>query len=73
MAGSHQKRASDAYYKSKSVIYYIIDQFLLKMMQLAVTALNAANKVMVVRTDAVRTLGFVLDKTYGQTIPLMFL
>lgn len=70
---SSKAKASDAYYKSKSVIYYIIDQFLVKMKQLAMSALNGANKVMGATADAMRTIGPVLGTAYGQTIPLMFL
>ncbi|MCI2283427.1 hypothetical protein L3081_08480 [Colwellia sp. MSW7] len=70
---SSKAKASDAYYKSKSVIYYIIDQFLVKMKQLAMSALSAANKVIEASANAMRTIAPIVGATYGYTVPIMFL
>lgn len=70
---SSKAKASDAYYKSKNVIYYIIDQFLAKMKHLAISALSAANKVVGAGANTMRTIAPVLGATYGHTIPIMFL
>jgi hypothetical protein len=70
---SSKAKASDAYYKSKSVIFYIIDQFLSKMKHLAISALSAANRVVGAGVSAMRTIAPVLGAAYGHTIPIMFL
>lgn len=70
---SSKAKVSDAYYKSKSVIYYIIDQFLLKMKQLARNAISVVNSAVGSGANAMRTIAPVLGATYGSTIPLFFL
>jgi hypothetical protein len=70
---SSKAKASESYYKSKSVIYYIINQFLVKMQHLAMSAISTANNVIGAGVDAMRTIAPVLGASYGTTIPLLFL
>jgi hypothetical protein len=70
---SSKAKASDAYYKSKSVIYYIINQFLIKMKHLAMSALDSVKTVVGSGVNAMRTIAPVLGASYGSTIPLFFL
>jgi hypothetical protein len=70
---SSKAKASDAYYKSKSVIYYIINQFLVKMKHLAMSALGTVKTVVGSGVNAMRTIAPVVGATYGSTIPLFFL
>jgi triacylglycerol lipase len=70
---SPQTKSSDSYYKSKNVIYYIIEQFLIKMKHLAMSAISTANKVIGAGADAMRTIAPVLGASYGATLPIFFL
>jgi esterase/lipase len=70
---SAKAKASDAYYKSKSVILYIINQFLVKMKLLARKAIDASKSIVGSSANALRTLAPILGASYAAMPPILFL
>jgi hypothetical protein len=70
---SSKAKASDTYYKSKSVIYYIIDQFLIKMKHLAKNAIDETKRIVGNGQNALRTIGPILGAASSGILPIFFL
>jgi esterase/lipase len=65
---SAKASSNDSYYKSKTVILYIVEQFLMKLKQLAMSALNQAKPMIGSGVTAVKAL-----KSARLPLPTMFL
>ncbi len=69
---SAKAKTSDAYYTSKRVIQYIIDQFLMKMNQLATAAISHTRTAVTAGVDTLRQISPILTTTGTPLLPMLY-